>query len=111
MRSIDYLCRGMSVFSVTVGPVLFGASVPAAGQDFFSGQSIFQSECARCHGVDGRPVVPGTPDFTRGETLARPDAVLAQLIKHGGQLMPAYNGIIPDRRILDVIAYIRTLQR
>ncbi len=54
--------------------------------------------------------MPGIPDFTFGGTLMRPDAVLAESIRTGANAMPGFRGIITDFQILDVVAYLRTMQ-
>jgi mono/diheme cytochrome c family protein len=40
----------------------------------------------------------------------QPDAVLAASIRRGRFAMPAYAGVLGDREIFDVIAYLRTLR-
>lgn len=54
--------------------------------------------------------MPGASDFTRPETLMKPDNMLANIIRGGRNAMPAYQGLLKDRDILDVIAYLRTLR-
>ena len=54
--------------------------------------------------------MPGAPDFTRPGALLKPDSVLMFEIKKGRNAMPAYNGLLKDRDILDVIAFLRTLR-
>jgi len=55
--------------------------------------------------------MPGTPDFARGEGLDVTDLDLARGIKQGKNLMPAYEALIKDEDVLNVIVYIRTLRR
>jgi cytochrome c6 len=82
---------------------------PVAAADITKGGSLYAQHCAVCHGANGTPVVPGTPNFRRMETLVRPDAQIATAIRNGKGGMPAFFGILRDREILDVIAYLRTL--
>lgn len=35
------------------------------------GQASFEEYCASCHGYDGVPIVPGTPNFANGERLTK----------------------------------------
>jgi len=79
--------------------------------DVFSGQVVYQAHCANCHGLDGRPVLPGTPDLSRGVGLMAPDTVLIPIMKAGKGLMPGFEYIISERDILNALAYTRTLQR
>lgn len=72
------------------------------------GAKIYQQHCVNCHGQQGQPLVPGTPDLGKGASLAKPDQVLQKVIESGSKLMPAYLGILQDNDIKDVISYIRT---
>lgn len=77
--------------------------------DINKGRQLFAANCAICHGQSGRSVMPGAPNFDRGEGLLRPDFTLLAAIRSGKNAMPAFQGILADRDILDVIAYLRTL--
>lgn len=77
--------------------------------DTNKGQQLFAANCAICHGQSGRSVMPGAPNFDRGEGLMRPDFTLLASIRAGKNAMPAYQGLLTDRDILDVIAFLRTL--
>lgn len=49
-----------------VTPVaLNSSSAPGSG---LSGESIYQTTCVACHGVDGSGVIPGTPNFTSAKS-------------------------------------------
>jgi cytochrome c6 len=75
------------------------------------GQRIYQQYCVGCHGIGGQSVIPNAPNFSRSERLMQPDTMLMMSIKTGKMAMPSFNGILQDQQILDVIAYLRTLQR
>jgi len=91
---------------------LVGGFAPAThAADVFKGHEIYRSFCETCHSMDGNGQVPGVPDFTRGEGLRRSDLSLFEVLQSGKGSMPAYRGILAEREILDVIAYLRTLQR
>lgn len=85
------------------------AAGPAGAADIAKGKTLYNAHCAMCHGVDGTPVMPGTPNFRRLETLMRPDMMLLMPIRNGKGIMPGYFGILRDQEILDVVAYLRTL--
>lgn len=74
------------------------------------GQQLYATHCATCHGQTGTPVWPGTPDFKRSAILLRPDAQLVSAIRQGRGAMPAYLGVIKERELFDLVAYLRTLQ-
>lgn len=75
------------------------------------GQRIYNQYCIGCHGPGGNSAIPNAPHFSRGERLMQPDMMLLMTIKSGKMMMPSFNGILRDQEILDVIAYLRTLQR
>lgn len=79
--------------------------------DIFKGQQIYNQNCLVCHGNDGRPVVPDAPDFTFGDGIITTDLTLLDILRNGKGSMPAYRGIISDEDLLNVIGYLRTLQR
>jgi len=91
-----------------LAPTLAG-SVDAA--DIASGGRIYGIYCVSCHGPSGQSLLPDSPNFVRGERLIQPDMSLLAAIKMGKKSMPAYVGILRDQQILDVVAYLRTLQR
>jgi cytochrome c6 len=76
--------------------------------DPFLGAKVYNEHCVVCHGANGKGVIASTPDFLQTNFLARPDFELKTSIKAGRGIMPAYEGILKDREIMDVIAYIRT---
>lgn len=91
---------------VTISAGLSGAVYAA---DEIEGKKIYEAHCAACHGSDGFSIMPDAPNFARSEQLLRPDSFVRDAIKEGGGAMPAYQGILTDEQILDVIAYMRTL--
>ncbi len=84
-------------------------SVPASGADPRNGVTIYNRHCAQCHGENGVARMPGVPDFTRPEGLMKSDREIAELIREGRSVMPAFAGILSNAEIRDVIAYLRTL--
>lgn len=77
--------------------------------DTGKGAALYATNCASCHGASGTSVMPGAPNFARGDSLMKPDTQLMASIKAGKNAMPSYRGILNDLDILDVIAYLRTL--
>lgn len=93
------------------------------------GRAIYVTHCAACHGAalqgqpnwrerrpDGR--LPAPPHDASGHTWHHPDAMLFGMVKEGfatGKYappgyqsdMPAYAGVLTDRQILAVLAYIK----
>lgn len=95
----------------TAGLLLLGAAAGAAhGGDIAKGGEIYARHCAGCHGTDGRPVMPLAPDLTQPTALLKPDPMLLASLRGGKGAMPAYRGVLRDRDLLDVVAYMRTLR-
>lgn len=82
-----------------------------AAADIMQGRNQYETYCRNCHGEDGHGVVAGAPDFSRGQGLMKPDAALVSGLKSAKGGMPSYQGILRDQQLLDVVAYLRTLQR
>ena len=94
------------------------------------GKSVYANHCAACHGanLEGQPEwrtrlpngrLPAPPHDQSGHTWHHPDAVLFEITKNGlvpGKTaplgyesdMPAYGGILSDREIIAVLAYIKS---
>lgn len=92
------------------------------------GEEVYAADCAACHGPDlggeanwrqrkpdGR--LPAPPHDETGHTWHHPDPQLFALTKYGPQAlvgggyesdMPAYEGVLSDREIRAVLAYIKS---
>jgi len=93
---------GMLAAGLTFAGAVFGADINNGGR-------LYSLHCVSCHGPNGVPTMVGAPDFKRSQVLLRPDAQLTQSLKRGRGAMPAYLGIMNERELLDVVAYLRTL--
>ncbi|MDE0205188.1 MAG: cytochrome c [Candidatus Tectomicrobia bacterium] len=98
---------------------------PLAGQaqDAAAGEEIYAQYCALCHGEQGRGdgslsanLDPKPRDHTDGAYMnALTDDHLLKVVSEGGgaaglaPIMPAWQGILSEQQILDVIAFVRTL--
>ncbi len=85
-------------------------AVAAKAGDPFNGHRIYGDHCLQCHGDSGRSELVGVPDFSRGEGLFVPDEQLMETLKWGLGTMPAYQGVLEESELRDVITYIRTMQ-
>ena len=92
-----------------VGFAMLAVSGGLHAADSFKGKQLYTANCAICHGATGRSVIPGAPNLDRGDGMMRPDFTLLTAIRSGKNAMPAFQGIMTDRDIMDVIAYMRTL--
>ena len=87
---------------------LFQLSLAQAA-DPRNGAKIYNNHCASCHGAQGNGMMPGMPNFLRGEGLLKPDAALVQTLERGAGMMPAFRGLLTTQELLDVVAYLRTM--
>lgn len=107
IEKVRQACLVLATLAVAVLAIGFGT--PSFAADSIKGRQMYSTNCAACHGQNGRSLIPGAPNFDRGEAMLRPDHALLSSIKGGRNAMPAFQGILTDRDILDVIAYLRTL--
>lgn len=77
--------------------------------DTNKGRQLYAAHCVSCHGGPGTSAAPGSPSFERGQNMLKPDLVLMEATRTGKNAMPAYRGILTNRDILDIIAYMRTM--
>lgn len=88
---------------------LWVMSKTAFAADTEKGGELYAIHCASCHGAAGAAVMLNAPSFDQGDSLLQADAALLKTIKNGKNAMPSYQGILGDRDIIDVVAYLRTL--
>ncbi|HYW70892.1 MAG TPA: cytochrome c [Pyrinomonadaceae bacterium] len=78
---------------------------------------VFRSNCARCHGVDGRGDTPlgqehNTPDLTAAEWWHKNSALtstrsLTTIVREGKGDMPAFGEKLKPREISDLLKFMR----
>ena len=102
------------------------------GRDIVRGAVIYQDQCAACHGVnlEGQPdwqvrnpdgTLPAPPHDVTGHTWHHDDQLLFDYTRLGGEMalaargisdfnsgMPAFDDVITDADIWNVLAYIRS---
>jgi mono/diheme cytochrome c family protein len=108
-----------------------GVITPASveSETYLLGQTVYNTQCASCHGVNGEgqfPDAPLKPDITgrygapphndTGHTWHHDDDLLIRIIREGGMgdpvnfyVMPALASVLSDGEIEAVIAYIKTM--
>jgi mono/diheme cytochrome c family protein len=82
---------------------VFAPSAPGgavAGGDVYRGETVFQRECARCHGDGGR--TGGIGPALAGTGLGA--ATVAAVVRQGRGVMPA--GLVSGADEADVVAYV-----
>jgi mono/diheme cytochrome c family protein len=84
------------------------------------GDKLFGTECAACHGLDGRKLTdagrwmyPRAADLTSPAVRRYSDRELFWIVKNGLRLsgMPAFARVESDEHIWNLVHYVRTIQR
>ncbi len=74
-----------------------------------SGQELFEENCAACHGDDGVSILPGSPNFAKGERLEKSDDELLKSINDGLNVMPPWDGVLSTKQMKACLDYVRSL--
>lgn len=101
-------------------------------RDITNGKSLYQEQCAACHGagLEGQPnwqspnpdgTLPAPPHDATGHTWHHDNQLLFSYTKLGGKValsergvtnfksgMPGFAGVVSDDEIWDILAYIRS---
>lgn len=101
-------------------------------REISAGQTVYQEQCAACHGanLEGQPnwqranddgTLPAPPHDETGHTWHHDNLLLFEYTKLGGRGalaargindfnsgMPAFDGVITDDEIWEILAYIRS---
>ena len=121
-RGIRYVCAAAAAVLVVVNLSQMSARLDAQPR----GKNVYDAHCVECHGESGRGdgpsaayLTPHPRDFTSAkykirstETGSVPtDDDLMQSVRQGlyGTAMPAWDRILSDAEIADVVAYIKGL--
>ncbi|MDH5230534.1 MAG: cytochrome c [Gammaproteobacteria bacterium] len=97
---------GLRLFVLTMLFLLLPLTVLAG--DPVVGKNIYTRHCMGCHGASGAGMMPGLPNFSRGEQLFKSDNELMDTVRNGNGVMPSFGGLISEEEIRDVVAYLRT---
>src|ERR1700733_13806415 len=81
-----------------------------------AGADTYKAKCQMCHGPDGLGNTPAGKamkalPFNSPDVLKESDTDLIAAIKNGKGKMPAFAGKLADAQIIDVVAYIHTLEK
>lgn len=99
----------MSIVRFLAFTLLIITAGSAMAGDPVKGRGIYTERCSGCHGPNGKPDIAEVPNFSVGEGMMKSDSALMVTIKKGKAVMPAFEGVLTDDQILDVISYVRTL--
>jgi cytochrome c6 len=92
--------------NVGLALVLCGLTGAAQAAPPLPGQLIFQKNCVRCHGKDGRLGLNGAHDLTKSNLNA---FGRTYLVTNGMRKMPSFQKTLTPAQIEQVVAYSLTL--
>ena len=91
----------LSAFLLLLWPQLALAAPPLPGQ------AIFQKNCVRCHGANGKLGLNGAHDLTKSNLN---EFGRAYLVTNGMGKMPAFGKMLTAAQVQQVVAYSLTLK-
>src|SRR5882762_452029 len=109
--------NGFPYMNATLSIALLGfagllpMSLDAQQKDTSEGAHLFSSNCASCHGSDGRGGERAPNIATLRSVISLTDLDLEAIVKNGlpGVGMPPF-GYLGDQKVSDTVAYLRVLQ-
>jgi mono/diheme cytochrome c family protein len=114
-----FLILALSLAACGGGALKAAAPSTAPAGNPAAWEKIFASACAACHGLKGQGIPGLSQDMTQSQPIAtKTDQELAEFIKTGGvpgeaPVMLPKGGLptLTDQNLVDIVAYIRTLQK
>lgn len=98
---------------VVIAALILGVGIACAtqgtdggGELMAMGETVFEEQCARCHGSDGEGT-SGVPELAGNAAVTgEPDAVIETILQGPGT-MPSFGGRLNDEEIAAVSTYVR----
>jgi mono/diheme cytochrome c family protein len=97
-------------------PSLGENPLPATDAVIAKGKALYESNCAVCHGPQGRGDGPGAaglnprPPDLRGAAAAWSDGQIAAQIQNGRGAMPPFRTALDEQGLWSIVHYVRRLQ-
>jgi mono/diheme cytochrome c family protein len=92
---------------------LLGCTNAAGPQREMRGKTLYDRQCARCHGIDGRPttLAPTARDLTNRSYIDElgDDRIMQTIMAGKPPVMPAFGGQFSQPEIDLLVAYVRSL--
>jgi mono/diheme cytochrome c family protein len=112
MRVIGW-CTILILAAAAAAPA---ADKPEKKDEPVTGERVYRQKCGGCHGLDGKsePTMAkdwGMRDLVSPEVQKQSDTELNRAIANGRGHMPAYEMILGQDKIREVVAYIRELPK
>ena len=71
---------------------LLCSNTHAGNPSTVSGEAIYDAYCGTCHGFNGAPLLPNTPNFAEGERMEKSDSELLDF--HSGRQRKSNAGMV-----------------
>lgn len=109
---VVFMLAGVAVFSSRTQAVLSDEQKLVAS-DSNSARELFQNNCARCHGADGKSATElgklfDSPDLTDGKIQRLSRQRMANSISRGKGGMPAFKKKLSSKEIASLVNYVRS---
>lgn len=109
-----FIFAGVAVFSSRIRAVLPDEHNLVTADDTNSARDLFQKNCARCHGADGKSETElgklfDSPDLTDGRIKKLSRKRMTNSIGNGKGGMPAFKKKLNAREIASLVNYVRSL--
>jgi cytochrome c6 len=106
------MCKILCMTRMALVVFFFAAALRA---DSLDPAASFKTNCAACHGADGRGQGPmgkalHVKDLASDDVQAQSDQDLKKIIAEGKGKMPAYKGKLADADIAALVTFIRSLR-
>jgi mono/diheme cytochrome c family protein len=104
------LALAAACLSLAASGCAASGSKPAAPSDADQTRTVFERNCAVCHGPQGEGKQVGTmtvPSLRTGTALNDPDDKLFKQISDGGNGMPPAKYTLTDEQIQDLVRFVR----
>jgi mono/diheme cytochrome c family protein len=99
--------------ALVIAIAIAGCSDTVGPERPIDGQQLYENYCARCHGVDGRPVPeqPQARDLSNRRIVDNlSDEAISMMIRRGKPpAMPAFRDEFTDAALMVLVAYVRSL--
>lgn len=116
MKTFVKLFCVASFAALFISSIVISSSTPAeaAGGAGESSRSLYVSNCARCHGGDGRGDTElgrlnDAPDISGGKARRLGSARVTRLISKGAGSMPGFGKKLTKKQIASIVAYTNGL--
>ena len=108
------ICRHRVVWALAALGLIFLSGASARAQE--TGESLFKSKCAMCHGPDGAGKTTmgqalKIPDLHSPDVQKLSDAELTQIVTKGKNKMPAYEAKLSKEQIAQMVGFVRELAK